>query len=199
MTAAQTTPLTALSPNTWQILSVLLDYPDRRLMDELNQIKAAAVQIPETGFQKAASAFVGYLESHDLLRLQETYTAAFDLHPATTLNLTYHAFGDNEKRATALVALQRVYDQAGWEKSSAELPDYLPLVLEFLCVCPELEPDHVQCLTNCLRFTKVLINNLEEGAPAYAELLTPLAGLAHNDLEPDHRVTSSSFEKGESI
>ncbi len=198
MTSAQTIPLPSLSSNTWQILSALFDYPDQRLMDELDRIRAAANQIPEAAFRRAALTFLGYLESQNLIRLQETYTAAFDLHPDTTLNLTYHAFGNNEKRATAMAKLQRIYHLAGWEKTNTELPDYLPLVLEFLCFCPDLEPDHAQSLNNCLRSTKVLMKNLEKDAPAYAMLLTPLADLAHAGVKMDNRVTSSSFSKGES-
>lgn len=204
MTAAQDTPLGSVSPNTWRVFSVLLDYPDRRLMDELDRIRAAVKQISEPTFQRAASAFAAYLEAHDLLRLQETYTVAFDLHPSTTLNLTYHAFGDNEKRAAALSALQHLYVQTGWERTNTELPDYLPLMLEFLSIHPRPEPDAAEQLRQCLAATHTLMNHLEKDAPAYAGLLAPLAGLAHAGMKhtsrkpdlQDGRMTPPSFAKG---
>jgi len=94
----------------------------------------------------------------------------------TTLNLTYHAYGDNEKRAAALARLQHLYDQAGWERTDGELPDYLPLLLEFLAIHPW--PETALPVWQCLHATQNLVAGLEKSAPAYAMLLRPLARLA---------------------
>jgi nitrate reductase delta subunit len=192
MATAQDKTPASLSRNTCRILSVLLDYPDKRLLNDTDRITAAARQIPEPEFQRAVSDFMAYLARHDLLTLQENYTAAFDLLPATTLNLTYHAFGDNEKRAAALSTLQHLYDQAGWERTNFELPDYLPLVLEFLSIHPRLEPDDARAIWQCLSAAGTLIKDLEKTAPAYAMLLAPMARLAAAVTGPDQHDTRTT-------
>jgi len=159
-----------------RLLSVLLDYPDNGLLKGLDRIAAAAEQIAEPEFRRAVQGFLDYLRTHAPMRLQETYTAAFDLRPATTLNLTYHAYGDNEKRAAALARLQHLYDQAGWERTGRELPDYLPLLLEFLAIHPR--PETALPVWQCLHAMQTLVTGLEKSAPAYAMLLRPLARLA---------------------
>jgi nitrate reductase delta subunit len=196
------TPMISLSGTTCQILSVLLDYPDKRLLHDLDPIAAAARQIPEPEFKHAVQNFLTYLQAHDLLRLQENYTAAFDLDPATTLNLTYHAFGDNEKRAAALAKLQHLYDRTGWERTSGDLPDYLPLLLEFFSIHPRLEPAMATQIWQCLDATTHLVAGLEKKAPAYAQLLHPLArlaaGAATGTDQQDTRMTTRPCTQGES-
>lgn len=191
-----------LSSNTWQILSVLLDYPDNRLLNDLDPIATAARQIIEPEFKHAVLDFLTYLKAHDLLGLQENYTAAFDLEAATTLNLTYHAFGDNEKRAAALAKLQHLYDRTGWERTSGDLPDYLPLLLEFLSINPRPEPAAATQIWQCLDVTNHMITGLEKKAPAYARLLRPLAHLAATAAtgpdQRDTRMTTRPCTQGES-
>lgn len=201
-TDEKNTRLISLSSTTWQILSVLLDYPDKRLLNDLGPIATAARQIAEPEFKHAALDFLTYLKAHDLLRLQENYTAAFDLGSATTLNLTYHAFGDNEKRAAALAKLQHLYDQTGWERTTGDLPDYLPLLLEFLSIHPRPEPAAATQIWQCLDVTTHLVAGLEKKAPAYAGLLRPLARLAAAaDTVPNQRnirMTTHPCTQGES-
>lgn len=196
------TGMISLSGTTWQILSVLLDYPDKRLLQNLDPLATAARQILEPEFRHAVQDFLTYLKTHDLLRLQENYTAAFDLGPATTLNLTYHAFGDNEKRATALAKLQHLYDRTGWERTSGDLPDYLPLLLEFLSIHTRPEPAAAVQIWQCLNATTHLVAGLEKKAAAYAGLLRPLACLAAAAATgPDGRntrITTRPCTQGES-
>lgn len=178
--------MTPLSADAMRLLSVLLHYPDDDLLGHIDEIAAAAGQVPEEDVQTAAGNFLSYLGTHTPIRLQENYTAAFDLRPETTLNLTYHAFGDNEKRAAALARLQHVYDQAGWERTTGELPDYLPLMLEFLAIQPG--PERVLPVWQCLRATAALAAGLERTAPAYAALVRPLAVAATAVCPDDGRV-----------
>jgi nitrate reductase delta subunit len=66
------------------------------------------------------------------------YVADFDLCGPTSLNLTYHRFGDSRRRGRALIALKRLLREAGWELAHWELPDYLPLLLELAAVDPDV-------------------------------------------------------------
>ena len=168
--------MTPPSADELRLLSVLLHYPDDDLLYRLDEVGAAARRLPAGETRTAVEAFLSYLGAHAPIRLQENYTAAFDMRPATTLNLTYHAFGDNEKRAQAMARLQRLYDRAGWECITGELPDYLPLLLEFLAIHPR--PETAAPVWECLQAVKSLVEGLETTAPAYAALLRPLARAA---------------------
>jgi nitrate reductase delta subunit len=168
--------MSPLSGDALQLLSVLLAYPDDELLGGLDEIAAAAGRLPEGDLKAAVKGFVAYLGGQAPIRLQENFTAAFDMRPDTTLNLTYHAYGDNEKRAAALARLQHLYDQAGWERLTGELPDYLPLLLEFLALQPR--PETARPVWQCLRASAALVAALEKSAPAYAALLRPLARAA---------------------
>lgn len=162
--------------DTLQVLSVLLHYPDQDLLNGLDEIESLTVDLPLSETKSAIQAFIGELKTQSLIGVQERYTAVFDMDPATTMNITYHAFGDNEKRAAALAYLQHNYAQAGWARVTGELPDYLPLMLEFLSVCPH--PEHSAPVWQCLQGLPPLVARLGEKAPVYAALLQPIVAMA---------------------
>jgi len=159
-----------------RVLALLLHYPDGDLFDSLGEIASAAAHVQSTEMHSAIKTFVEYLRQQPLIQAQERYTAAFDVDPAATMNLTYHIHGDNEERAAALARLQRSYELAGWERATGELPDYLPLMLEFLAVCGH--PEHAEVVWEGLQGLDKLTAHLEEKAPVYAALLHPLAQMA---------------------
>jgi nitrate reductase delta subunit len=162
--------------DTLQVLSVLLHYPDEDMLNGLEEIESRAADLPRAETKSAVQMFIGELKSQPPIGVQERYTAVFDMDPTTTLNITYHAFGDNEKRAAALAYLQHTYEQAGWARVTGELPDYLPLMLEFLSVCAD--PRHAQAVWQCLQSMPPLVARLEEKAPVYAALLQPIVRMA---------------------
>jgi nitrate reductase delta subunit len=162
--------------DTLQVLSVLLHYPDEDLLNGLEEIESRAADLPRAETKSAIQAFIGDLKTRPLIGVQERYTAVFDMDPAMTLNITYHAFGDNEKRAAALAFLQHTYEQAGWARVTGELPDYLPLMLEFLTVCTH--QGHAAPVWQCLQSMPPLVARLAEKAPLYAALLQPLVRMA---------------------
>ena len=159
-----------------QVLSVLLHYPDEVLLSGLDEIESLVANLPLSETKPAIQAFIRDLRTQPLIDVQERYTAVFDMDPATTMNMTYHAFGDNEKRAAALAHLQQNYEQAGWARVTGELPDYLPLMLEFLSVCPH--PEHTAPVRQCLQGMPPLVARLEKKAPVYAALLQPIVTMA---------------------
>ena len=159
-----------------QVLSMLLNYPDDDLLNHLDEIASIADRSPSAEIESAIQEFVSELNIHRLIQIQERYTAVFDIDPATTMNVTYHAFGDNEKRAAALAHLQHNYEQAGWQRITGELPDYLPLMLEFLSICPD--PKYTALVWQCLRGMQPLVERLKKKEPIYAALLQPIVNLA---------------------
>lgn len=173
-----------------RLLSVLLHYPDNDLLCALAPIEAAAARITPGKMRQAIDGFIRYLADHPPMHLQECYTAAFDLSPSTTLNLTWHQYGDSEKRAAALARLQRTYVAAGWERTTGELPDYLPLMLEFLSVCPH--PEKAADIWACLQEMEAFIERLGHTAPTYAALLQPLIPMAADHADAGRDPTAAS-------
>lgn len=120
-----------------KVISVLLQYPERDLLESLPELEDAVDEFSYSRAKDACDDFLAYLRTTPLLPLQEAYTRTFDLNPSTTLNLTFHECGDSRKRVTALADLNQFYKSSGWEISTGDLPDYLPLMLEFAYVSPE--------------------------------------------------------------
>ena len=120
----------------YQLLSVLLRYPDRRLVEARDEIAAAVEALPRSSRQDALNRFVAYLAGAGLRELEQHYVETFDLQRRASLYLTYYIHGDTRKRGMALLRLKRLYRAAGLEATSGELPDYLPLMLEFAALAP---------------------------------------------------------------
>ncbi len=169
-----------------RLLSVLLQYPDHDLLSQIEMIETEIDDMPSTEMTKCMDDLLRYLKTHSSIQLQEDYTAAFDMNPATTLNLTYHTHGDNEKRADVLARLQQRYLDAGYERTTGELPDYLPMMLEFLSVCPDAE--HTRLIWECLQGLEDVVDRLQKTAPAYAALLRPLIPMVANRIGSDGRI-----------
>jgi len=120
-----------------KLVSLLLQYPEAELVDSLGSLEAAVSEMSNADSKAVCSDFVSHLRNTPLLRLQESYSATFDLRPSTSLDLGYHRWGEGKERGGALARLASLYLEAGYEMTGGVLPDHLPLVLEFLSLCPE--------------------------------------------------------------
>ena len=118
----------------WQSASLLLGYPDERLIGELDLIRAASHEIP-TALGEPIRDFVVHLESTPLAQLQADYVETFDTRRRCNLFLTYFAHGDTRKRGVALLRFKQSYLRSGFvlneSGEDAELPDHLCVVLEY--------------------------------------------------------------------
>jgi nitrate reductase delta subunit len=114
----------------WQVVSLLLDYPDEDLLGRLPVVCSAAESLP-AAVREPLFRFTTFLESTPLAELQRTYVETFDVTRRCCLYLTYFAHGDTRKRGLALVQFKQAYRKAGVEFDAAELPDHLSVVLEF--------------------------------------------------------------------
>src|SRR3546814_637451 len=82
---------------------------------------------------------LGYLGEGDLIDLQENYVATFDRRAAHSLHLFEHIHGESRDRGQALIDLRQEYINHGLLPDTNELPDYIPLFLEFLGQIPQDE------------------------------------------------------------
>ncbi len=152
-----------------RLLAFLLDYPDSSWRAELPEVSGLVNAVADERRRRLLVEFLAYAEKTPPLGLQETYTSAFDLDPATSLHLTYHLMGDSEDRGKALAGLLRVYQREGYDTATGELPDYLPMILEFLAICPE--PGDAALLRSCLGTIPILVERLAKKHHPYAVLL----------------------------
>jgi len=119
-----------------RLLSVLLGYPDETLVDALPELRAAAAELPR-GEQRALEPLLDALAATPLADLRRTYVETFDFDRRCGLHLTYHTHGDRRQRGLELVRLKRRFADAGLPFDGGELPDYLPVLLEFASLRPE--------------------------------------------------------------
>ena len=116
-----------------QVISLLLDYPTELLHDsqtELEQIVEASAL--SDAAQNALLAFINNRLAKDLMDWQAEYDSQFERGRSLSLLLFEHLHGESRDRGQAMVDLQAQYREAGLDISQKELPDYLPLYLEFL-------------------------------------------------------------------
>jgi len=115
---------------TFLIAARLLTYPDQGLLDELATLRAATTQLPEDVAGPLRTA-LDRTESEELLTLQQQYVSTFDLKRRCCLYLTYYLNGDTRRRGVELWRFQQTYRRVGISVTGGELPDFLPVLLEF--------------------------------------------------------------------
>ncbi len=155
----------------YTILARLLDYPDEELMAGLPEIIKLLKQDPAVSEQErdALMQLISWMQLHDLTGLQADYVQTFDMTPEHDLHLTHHLFGDDRGRGPALIDLSEHYKGMGLELEKGEIPDYLPLILEFVSTLDEMQARVF--LGDAAKVLKVLAENLEKKESPYARLL----------------------------
>ena len=122
---------------TFRVLSALLSYPTPELKAEVGQ----AEQILRTEglltgvHLQEVHAFIKQLQRMPQLEAESSYIEAFDRGRSTSLYLFEHTHGESRDRGQAMIRLLTRYRMHGLDLSANELPDFLPLVLEFLSTC----------------------------------------------------------------
>lgn len=110
----------------------LLAYPDRASWALLPEIEAYLRELPAGDSVTALLTVTERLRETGVAALEARYVATFDFNESASLYLTAHEQGDSRRRGQALVELRAMLRAAGFEQATEELPDYLPLLLEFL-------------------------------------------------------------------
>ncbi|MFE0512143.1 nitrate reductase molybdenum cofactor assembly chaperone [Streptomyces sp. NPDC058964] len=114
-----------------RLVSLLLQYPDAELTAAGTELTATARALPATPAAAHLARFTAWFAAQDPEALERHYVEMFDLRRRSSLYLTYYLHGDTRRRGMALLALARRYRAKGWDTDGGELPDHLPVVLEF--------------------------------------------------------------------
>jgi nitrate reductase molybdenum cofactor assembly chaperone NarJ/NarW len=117
------------------LLSVLLRYPDDELLGGLDELEDAAALLPRRR-RVPLERLLAWLHETPAEEARAEYVRSFDFDRRAALHVTYHLHGDTRRRGLELVRLKRRYAEAGLPMADGELPDYLPVVLEFTAQRP---------------------------------------------------------------
>jgi nitrate reductase molybdenum cofactor assembly chaperone NarJ/NarW len=163
---------------TLKALSLTLSYPSQELQDampEIGPVLAADPRIaPNT--RSALRALTESLGEGDLFDLQESYVMLFDRSRTLSLNLFEHVHGESRDRGGAMVSLIETYRGGGFEPATTELPDHLPVLLEFLASRPFVEAQ--ETLADAAHIFDALATRLVRRESGYAAAFAALSQLA---------------------
>ncbi len=162
----------------FRALSALLSYPTAEMRAALPEIADVIRQSPliPPAQQQDLRDLIDEIGDGDLLAAEERYVDLFDRGRALSLHLFEHLHGDSRDRGAAMVELKQLYERAGFELSSRELPDYLPVVLEYLS-CRDMTEGQV-LLADCAHILTALARSLLARQSPYAAVLQALIVMA---------------------
>lgn len=159
-------------------LAALLGYPNPELrsgLPEIAEILRQARAIPAAD-RDALMALIDEIAASDQLDAEERYVAIFDRGRATSLNLFEHLHGDGRERGQAMVELKQMYERAGFGLTTSELPDHLPVLLEYLSTRDKAEI--VDVLGDCAHIVRSIGEALLKRESRYAAVLQAVLRVA---------------------
>jgi len=156
----------------YQALSVLLQYPEPELIDCLRELEAVLERRPL--WRERLQPLLAYLGTTPLIDLQQHYVATFDRNPSHSLHLFEHIHGESRDRGQAMVDLLAEYRNHGLEMVGDDLPDYVPLFLEFLA--QQEEDEARRLLGDAVHVLAHLGRKLAASGNPYAAIFALLEG-----------------------
>jgi nitrate reductase delta subunit len=162
----------------FKAFSALLSYPTAEMRQALPEIAEVvrSSRLVASREQAALLTLVEEIGSDDLLAAQEHYVDLFDRGRALSLHLFEHLHGESRDRGSAMVQLKELYAAAGFELATRELPDYLPVVLEYLS-CREMAEVR-EMLADCADILRTIAKALIARRSRYAAVLQALIVIA---------------------
>jgi nitrate reductase molybdenum cofactor assembly chaperone NarJ/NarW len=157
----------------YKLLSILLEYPTQEFLDHWDDMQQMIHSLEHASKEdrQALTEFMNWAGKLSLTQFQAEYVKTFDFTPEHALYLTHHLFEEQDReRGPALVDLSEFYKQQGFEISDGELPDYLPLVLEYVSLLDSIT-DVRLFLQQSAHVSDIVANNLEKAQSPYAPLL----------------------------
>lgn len=172
--------------DTLKTLSALLTYPAAELQSAVPEMRAALDRegvLPRATRDRLAR-LLDEIAAGDIYDLEERYVLLFDRTRSLSLHLFEHVHGESRDRGQAMVDLAQLYERHGLVPSTSELPDFIPLFLEFLSAIPEAEARRT--LAETVHIHVALRQRLEKRSSAYADVFAALEVLAAE--KPDTEV-----------
>lgn len=181
---------------TLRALAALLSYPSADLaahIDEVRQALASEAALPRDVLRRL-EPLLDRLAAQDLLDAQAEYTELFDRSRALSLHLFEHVHGDSRDRGPAIIDLGQQYLDRGFMLEGPELPDFVPVFVEFASCLPAAEAREL--LGEPAHVFAALEERLAEKGADYAAIFGSLLALA--DARPDVEALSGLRENAPS-
>jgi nitrate reductase delta subunit len=165
---------------SFKVLSALLTYPSAELIAAASEFGAIldAENLVPVEERHALDRLIDEIATGDVYDLQERYGLLFDRSKTLALYLFEHVHGENRDRGQAMVDLRAMYEQASLFIASNELPDYLPLFLEFLSTRPVAEARGL--LSDAAHILAALAERLARRQSAYKAVFDALVAIAQD-------------------
>jgi nitrate reductase delta subunit len=182
------------SPKTLRVLARLIAYPGAELRGNLAALRDALHDERASSPQRLAEldALIESLERAAPLDSEADYVQLFDRGRATSLHLFEHVHGDSRDRGPAMIDLAQTYEKAGLFLADGELPDYLPVVLEFASTQPPREA--CAFLAEITHIFNALFAALQQRGSAYAAVFAALLELAGEKPQPVHLAVDEAID-----
>jgi nitrate reductase delta subunit len=168
---------------TLRVLAHLLRYPDAELRGHIPELQKALrteAALPVARLVEL-QALLQHLSTQSSLDVESEYVELFDRGRRTALHLFEHVHGDSRDRGPAMVDLIQTYEKAGLYLGASELPDYLPVVLEFASTQPM--PQAREFLGEIAHIVRVIFSALLKRESPYASVLAAVLELAGEKAE----------------
>jgi nitrate reductase delta subunit len=168
---------------TLKVISALLTYPTAELQAAAAELKAVleSDRILARPYLRGIGELVDDIASRDLIDAQERYVLLFDRTRSLSLHLFEHVHGESRDRGQAMVDLLKVYEDAGYTPTATELPDYLPLFLEFAAT--RSPADALELIGQPGHVLTALRERLAKRRSAYEALFVALLALTRTRLD----------------
>jgi len=170
---------------TLKAISLILSYPTRDLqaaMPEIGGVLASETRLT-TAVRRALRPLVEELSGRDIYDLEEQYVMLFDRSRTLSLNLFEHVHGESRDRGGAMVSLVETYRDGGFEPATSELPDHLPVLLEFLATRPFAEVQDT--LADAAHIFQALASRLDRRESQYGAVFAALLQLSGTKADRD--------------
>jgi len=168
---------------TLKVLSVLLTYPTAELQAAAPEMRAALAEegLLPAAHRRAVEGLIDDLAARDLYDAQERYVLLFDRTRSLSLHLFEHVHGESRDRGQAMVDLLRLYEEAGFQADARELPDFLPMFLEYAATRPL--PEAMELIGQPGHVLAALGERLRRRGSAYAAVFAALTALGRARLD----------------
>jgi nitrate reductase molybdenum cofactor assembly chaperone NarJ/NarW len=179
---------------TLRLVSLLLQYPDAELTSAREELTSVVGALPAMPAAEHLARFAEWFAAQEPEALERHYVEMFDLRRKSSLYLTYYLHGDTRRRGMALLTLNQRYRAAGWDIDGGELPDHLPVVLEFAALAG---PGGGEApLRQHRRGLELIHRALTDSGSAYRHVLAALLTLLPPPTEADRAAVDQLVAEG---
>ncbi|MFD5669891.1 nitrate reductase molybdenum cofactor assembly chaperone [Streptomyces anthocyanicus] len=177
-----------------RLLSLLLQYPDAALTAARPVLTATVEALPPSPATEHLSTFTTWFTGQEPDALEQHYVETFDLRRRSGLYLTYYLHGDTRRRGMALLTLAQRYRATGWDTDGGELPDHLPVVLEYAALAGPRAGEAPLRLHR--RGLELIHHALSDGGSPYRHVLAALLTLLPPATEADRAAVAELAAQG---